>query len=158
MRLLVLGSDNALGQALLRQAGRQGIELVCLPTPAEGFAEQAVKDCLDKQRPNALLNLAHYVDGFQATNPQSLADHERLSRYLADYCAERDIILLQPSSYLVFDGARAIAYDEQAPLAPLSAIGKTLQRNLQIDHDELSLDIKAIKPDCQAWRRSPRRR
>jgi len=128
MRLLVLGSDNALGQALLRQAGRQGIEFACLPTPAEGFAEQALKDCLDKQRPDALLNLTHYVDGFQAINPQSLADHERLSHWLADYCAQCGIILLQPSSYLVFDGTRAIAYDEQQLPAPLAPCGETLAR------------------------------
>jgi len=128
MRPLVLGSDNALGQALLRQAGCEAAQFVCLPTPALGFAEQTLKACLDKERPDALLNLAHYVDGFQATNPQSLADHERLSCYLADYCAEHDIILLQPSSYLVFDGARAIAYDEQQPPAPLTPCGETLAK------------------------------
>lgn len=128
MRLLVLGSDTTLGQALLRQAGGLGIDFVCLPTPAEGFTWQAAKTHLDKERPDALLNLAHDWNGFQSTNLQSLSAGERLSRYLANYCAKRGIILLQPSSYLVFDGTRAMAYDEQEPLAPLGAIGTALQR------------------------------
>jgi len=125
MRLLLLGSDNALGQALLRQANEQSIDFVCLPVPAEGITEQQLTAHLDKERPSAVLNLASYMSELQLAE---LPKQECLSRYLASYCAKRDIILLQPSSYLVFDGARAIAYDEQEPSAPLDTIGKTLQR------------------------------
>jgi len=125
MRLLLVGSDNALGQALLRQTAGQSVDFVYLPAPDGGFTETSLTTRLDKERPQAVLNLASYINGLAATQ---LPEQERLSGYLADYCAKRDIILLQPSSYLVFDGTRAIAYDEQAPLAPLRSIGKAFAR------------------------------
>jgi len=125
MRLLLVGSDNALGQALLRQAAGQAVDFVCLPAPDEGFTKNSLTAHLDKERPQAVLNLASYINGLAATE---LPEQERLSRYLADYCAKHDVILLQPSSYLVFDGTRAMAYDEQEPLAPLGDVGKAFAR------------------------------
>jgi len=128
MRLLLLGSDNALAEALLRQANREAIDFACLPTSAQEVSEKQLIASLDKERPNAILSLAHYFDGFQSEDTQALPAYERLSTYLADTCATRDITLLQPSRYIVFDGTRTTAYDEQEALAPLALHGQCFAR------------------------------
>jgi len=137
MRLLLLGSDNALGQALLREASREGIEFSAPPTPATGFKPTELATLLaqwqqagDSALPSALVNLTHYFDGFQAENPRldALQTQLGISAQLAKICGKNGSILLQPSSYLVFDGLRPIAYGEEESSAPLGRRGQMLAR------------------------------
>jgi len=131
MHLLLLGSDNALGEALLRQASAENIALESIPAKSCTKAHLAswLKQGQGVQ-PTALLNLLHYADSFQVQplSEAALDEQEQLGGWLADYCADQGIILLQPSSYRVFDGMRTIAYDEEQPLAPLGWHAQWLAR------------------------------
>jgi len=125
MRLLLLGSDTPSGQALARLLSSESIDFTSLCTP---HSDLPVEDFLHKTRPAVLLNLAHDQAGCSAINLRRLRQHEALTHCLATYCARHNIILLQPSSYLVFDGVRTIAYDEQESPEPLSEHGRCLAR------------------------------
>jgi len=127
MRLSLLGSDNALGQAVLQQAESEAIDIASLAIVGEACIKNGVAAWLMKSRPSLLLNTTPYVDGFSLYSSfQRLPEQEHFNAWLSNYCEKQGIILLQVSSYLIFDGARAIAYDEQAAIAPLAPIGKSL--------------------------------
>jgi len=128
MRLLLLGSDNPLGQALLRLATSEGIDFTSLPAPCSDWTKESLADFLREGRPAALVNLAHYLPCLAALNSTRQREQEQLSRSLADYCGQQDIFLLQPSSYRVFDGSRTIAYEEQEVPTPLAECGQCLVR------------------------------
>lgn len=134
MRLMLLGGGNALGQALLRQGAEENIELVAPLPPEGGWDPASLTALLDDQRPQALINLAYYHDWFQAEQVEAerLFAQERAIQRLAELCLHHEIVLLQPSSYKVFDGTRATAYSEKDEVQPLSLRGQALWRFEQI--------------------------
>lgn len=77
-----------------------------------------------------MINLAYYFDWFQAESvPEArLASQERAVERLSELCQHHNIILLQPSSYRVFDGSRATAYSEKDEPVPLGLRGQALWR------------------------------
>lgn len=77
-----------------------------------------------------MINLAYYFDWFQAeaVSEQRLASQERAVERLAELCQHHNIVLLQPSSYRVFDGSRATAYSEKDEPVPLGVRGQALWR------------------------------
>ncbi|WP_026146578.1 sugar nucleotide-binding protein [Zestomonas thermotolerans] len=130
MRLLLLGGGNALGQALLHQGAEEDIGFLAPRPPDGGWDAASLTRLLDDTRPDALINLAYYFDWFQAeaVSEERLATQERAVERLAELCQHHGIILLQPSSYRVFDGARATAYSEKDEQIPLGLRGQALWR------------------------------
>ncbi len=130
MRLLLLGGGNALGQALIRLGAEEDIGFLAPRPPAQGWDAPSLTQLLDDNRPDVVINLAYYFDWFQSgqANEAALAAQERSVERLAELCQHHDFILLQPSSYRVFDGARTTAYSEKDEVAPLDARGQALWR------------------------------
>lgn len=130
MRLMLLGGGNALGQALIRLGAEEDIGFLAPRPPESGWDAASLTQLLDDTRPDALVNLAYYFDWFQAeeVDEARLATQERAVERLAELCQHHQIRLLQPSSYRVFDGARATAYSEKEDPAPLGALGQALWR------------------------------
>ena len=134
MRLMLLGGGNALGQALLRLGAEENVEFLAPQPPTQGWDPASLTTLLDEQRPQALVNLAYYHDWFQAeqVEVERLFVQERAIERLAELCLHHEIILLQPSSYKVFDGTRATAYSEKDDVRPLSLRGQALWRFEQL--------------------------
>lgn len=134
MRLMLLGGGNALGQALLRQGTEENIEFMAPVPPLGGWTPEALTALLDEQRPAVLVNLAYYHDWLQSDKPciERFLPQERAVQRLAELCLHHNIILLQPSSYRVFDGARTSAYSEKDDVQPLGLQGQALWRFEQI--------------------------
>jgi len=130
MRLLLLGGGNALGQALVRQGAEEDIGFLAPRPPEGGWDVASLTQLLDETRPDALINLAYYHDWFQAEGCDAarFAQQERAVERLAELCQHHNILLLQPSSYRVFDGARATAYSEKDEPVPLGQRGQALLR------------------------------
>lgn len=130
MRLMLLGGGNALGQALIRLGAEEDIGFLAPRPPESGWDAASLTQLLDDTRPDALVNLAYYFDWFQSeeVDEARLATQERAVERLAELCQHHQIRLLQPSSYRVFDGARATAYSEKEDPAPLGALGQALWR------------------------------
>ncbi|HLD64587.1 MAG TPA: sugar nucleotide-binding protein [Pseudomonas sp.] len=130
MRLMLLGGGNALGQALIRLGAEEDIGFLAPRPPESGWDASSLTQLLDDPRPDALVNLAYYFDWFQSeeVDEARLVTQERAVERLAELCQHHQIRLLQPSSYRVFDGARATAYSEKEDPAPLGARGQALWR------------------------------
>lgn len=130
MRLMLLGGGNALGQALIRLGAEEDIAFLAPRPPENGWDPASLTLLLDEQRPHAVVNLAYYFDWFQAesVSEQRLAQQERAVERLAELCQHHEMILVQPSSYRVFDGSRATAYSEKDEPVPLGLRGQALWR------------------------------
>lgn len=130
MRLLLLGGGNALGQALIRLGAEEDIGFLSPRPPAQGWDASSLTELLDENRPDVVINLAYYFDWFQSgqVDEAQLAHQERAVGRLAELCQHHDFVLLQPSSYRVFDGARTTAYSEKDEVAPLDARAQALWR------------------------------
>ena len=130
MRLMLLGGGNALGQALIRLGAEEDIGFLAPKPPEAGWDPASLTQLLDDTRPDALINLAYYFDWFQAeaVSEAAWAAQERTVERLAELCQHHQIRLLQPSSYRVFDGARATAYSEKEEPVPLGLRGQALWR------------------------------
>lgn len=130
MRLMLLGGGNALGQALIRLGAQEDIGFSAPRPPETGWDAASLTQLLDDTRPDALINLAYYFDWFQAesVNAVRLSEQERSVERLAELCQHHGVVLLQPSSYRVFDGSRATAYSEKDEPVPLGLRGQALWR------------------------------
>jgi dTDP-4-dehydrorhamnose reductase len=130
MRLMLLGGGNALGQALIRQGAESDVSFLAPRPPENGWDATSLTLLLDDTRPDVVINLAYYYDWFQAKtwSESRFAAQEHAVERLAELCKHHSIVLLQPSSYRVFDGARATAYSEKDEPAPLGLCGKALWR------------------------------
>lgn len=130
MRIMLLGGGNALGQALIRQGAKEDIGFLAPRPPESGWDPASLTQLIDDTRPDALINLAYYFDWFQAeaVSEARFVQQERAVERLAELCQHHGILLLQPSSYRVFDGARATAYSEKDEPLPLGARGQALWR------------------------------
>jgi dTDP-4-dehydrorhamnose reductase len=130
MRLMLLGGGNALGQALIRLGAEEDIGFLAPRPPEQGWDAASLTQLLDDARPDVVINLAYYCDWFQAEDwPQARMEaQERAVGRLAELCQHHGMILLQPSSYRVFDGARATAYSEKDEPVPLGRRGQALWR------------------------------
>jgi len=127
---MLLGGGNALGQALIRFGAEEDIGFLAPRPPQDGWDAQSLTQLLDDTRPDALINLAYYFDWFQAAHVTEarLAQQEFAVERLAELCQHHGIVLLQPSSYRVFDGSRATAYSEKDEPVPLGLRGQALWR------------------------------
>lgn len=130
MRLMLLGGGNALGQALIRLGAEEDIGFLAPRPPENGWDAASLTQLLDDTRPDAVINLAYYFDWFQAqaVSAERLALQERAVERLAELCQHHEMILVQPSSYRVFDGSRATAYSEKDQPVPLGVRGQALWR------------------------------
>ncbi|TBU92643.1 sugar nucleotide-binding protein [Stutzerimonas kirkiae] len=130
MRLMLLGGGNALGQALIRLGAEQNVGCHAPRPPEGGWDSSHLTTLLDEHRPDALVNLAYYFDWFQAGQVADsvLQQQEQAVERLAELCQHHGVILLQPSSYRVFDGARTTAYSETDEVAPLDNRSQALWR------------------------------
>ena len=130
MRLMLLGGGSALGQALIRLGAEEDIGFLAPRPPEGGWEASSLTQLLDETRPDAVINLAYYFDWFQAEgfDAQRFARQERAVERLAELCQHHGVILLQPSSYRVFDGSRATAYSEKDEPVPLGLRGQALLR------------------------------
>lgn len=133
MRLMLLGGGNALGQALIRLGAEENVGFLAPRPPSGGWDAPSLTQLLDEHRPDVVVNLAYYFDWFQASRvePSRLASQELAVERLAELCQHYGLILLQPSSYRVFDGSRTTAYSEKDETAPLDPRGRALVRTEQ---------------------------
>ncbi|MCY1289559.1 dTDP-4-dehydrorhamnose reductase [compost metagenome] len=127
---MLLGGGNSLGQALIRLGAEEDIGFLAPRPPEQGWDAASLTQLLDDTRPDAVVNLAYYFDWFQAdeVGEVRLAAQERGVERLAELCQHHGIILLQPSSYRVFDGSRATAYSEKDETVSLSLRGQAIWR------------------------------
>lgn len=136
MRVLVLGAENALTQALLAQAVSEFIQLEAVERPEQGWLPEMADQLLAGAKPDLVLNLAFYREQFQL-GLQDAATLEALRQFdqrLIQGCATSDTPLIMLSSARVFDGSKNSAYSEKDEEGPTGALGQLqweLERSLR---------------------------
>lgn len=136
MRVLVLGAENALGQALLAQAALEFIQLEAVERPEQGWLPDMADQLLSGAKPDLILNLAFYREQFQLglQDADTLQAQREFDERLIEGCAATDTTLVMLSSARVFDGRRTQAYtekDEESPAGPLGQLQWELERSLR---------------------------
>lgn len=139
MHILVTGADGMLGAALLGRlrseagaaagiAGAVGVDL-----PDGDLADAATApELLGRHRPDWVVHCAAWtdVDGAESRFAEALAANGEATAHLAAACAAAGCGLTYISTDYVFDGRGrggdpAAGYDEDDPLSPVNAYGRT---------------------------------
>jgi dTDP-4-dehydrorhamnose reductase len=143
VKLLVTGAAGMLGFDVLRVGGAAGHELVAVDVGDFDITDAvAVRQALERERPDAVLNCAAWtdVDGAETHREQAFAVNADGAGNLARAAAQASIPLLHVSTDYVFDGKGRVdavgalrAYVESDPTGPRSVYGESkLAGELQV--------------------------
>lgn len=132
MRVLVLGAENSLGQALLAQAASEFIQLEAVERPEQGWLPDMADQLLAGAKPDLVLNLAFYREQFQLglQDAETLQAQRKFDERLISGCSAADTTLMMLSSARVFAGTKTSAYIEKDKETPAGALGQ-LQHDLE---------------------------
>lgn len=126
MRILITGAAGMLGRDLQTVLGERGAEFTAL-TRSELDVTDAAETSEAVAGHEVVINCAAYtrVDDAEANEEAAHAVNALGAQNLAAASARHGATLVQLSTDYVFDGAAASPYREDAPLAPVSAYGRT---------------------------------
>lgn len=126
--ILLFGAGGQLGTELKLLADAQGTALAALARTDVDIADPAsVRAAIDRVRPSVLVNAAAWtrVDAAEAEPDAAFRANEEGPRQLALAARNAGIPLIHISTDYVFDGAKAWAYREDDPIAPLGVYGRS---------------------------------
>lgn len=140
MRILLLGADSLLGQAIVRLAAAEDIALDAVECPPQGWQAEQLKGWFEQYKPDAVVNLAFYHQHFQlgANDGNNLALQRKFGKELIALSKQADSLLFLLSSARVFDGLKTTGYSEKDATAPGDALGQ-----LHVDLE------KQLKENCR---------
>jgi len=128
MKILVFGSAGQLGTDLIRALKESGEDyFAAVRQDADITKPEEVRQLLDKEKPDAVINPTAYHDVGKCEEEPALAMEVNATAVeaLARACQARDIKLVTMSSDYVFDGAKTEGYSEDDPAYPLTWYGKS---------------------------------
>ena len=128
MKLLLLGANGQLGQALQHHSAWRSFTTVALSRLQLDITDaDALAAALEQHQPDVIINCAAYtaVDAAEQQQPQCLAVNLTAVQQLAKWCAQQQSLLLHFSTDYVFDGQKATAYCEADAPAPLNVYGQS---------------------------------
>jgi dTDP-4-dehydrorhamnose reductase len=126
MRILLLGSNGLVGTGIETVCRHRGVECTGLTrSELEITNKEEIEDAVNKYKPDVLINAAGIV-GINPceSEPKRAFDVNTVAvANLARICEKESIILVQPSSHIVFDGAKDDYYTEDDAPNPLNTYG-----------------------------------
>jgi dTDP-4-dehydrorhamnose reductase len=128
MKLLITGAAGQLGQALVREAGKQGWDSVATDVGQMDITDpRAVASHLARHRPEVVVNAAAAtrVDDLEAEPDLALKVNGLGPRNLAVACRQLGVKLIHLSTDYVFDGTKEGPYQEWDAPNPLSVYGRS---------------------------------
>lgn len=127
MKLLILGANGQLAQALLKQlTGYQQFQYLALNRSQLDITNAAaVAAVMAQYQPDAVINCAAYtaVDQAEQQAAACIAVNTTAAAQLAKLCLQYNSLLLHFSTDYVFNGHSHKAYTEQDTTAPLNIYG-----------------------------------
>jgi len=139
MKILLIGSSGQMGTAIEKVCKRKGIECIGLThQDLEITAFDAVKEAVEKNKPDAVINMAALL----AINEGELEPQRAFNvnatavSNLAKVCEKNGITLVQPGTHAIFDGTKEGPYTEDDPPDPTSIysvskyVGECFARNI----------------------------
>lgn len=129
MKLLILGANGQLAQALLKQLKQQQqFQYLALNRSQLDITNAAaVAAVMAQYQPDAVINCAAYtaVDNAEQQAAACIAVNTNAAAQLAKLCQQYNSLLLQFSTDYVFNGQSSSAYTEQDIPAPLNVYGQS---------------------------------
>ncbi|MGB8262190.1 MAG: dTDP-4-dehydrorhamnose reductase [Terracidiphilus sp.] len=124
-RILILGGGGQLGRSLAAHFAGAGEVTAADRRMADLAAPDALRQLVRELRPEVILNAAAYtaVDRAEQEPALAWAVNAEAPRVLAEEARALDALLVHYSTDYVFDGAKAGAWTEDDPPAPLNAYG-----------------------------------
>ena len=126
MRVLVTGAGGQVGSDLV--TALTGHEVIaCARADLDVGDDDACRRTILAARPEVVIHAAAYtdVDGCELHPERAWRDNVLGSRNVARAAHEAGAFLIAISSDYVFDGGASEPYDEDAPVAPLGAYGRS---------------------------------
>jgi len=137
MRLLVTGAAGMLGRDVVAATEDAGHEVAALARADLDITDaDATRAAIRAARPDAVINCAAWtdVDGAEADEAGATAVNGAGAGHVAAAAAEAGALVVHVSSDYVFDGNGPDPYEENDPLFPLSAYGRSkLAGELAVD-------------------------
>ena len=128
MKVLVTGAGGQLGLELSELLPQRGHEVVALARKELDITDaRAVKQALERHRPDLVVNAAAYtdVDGCETETELAYRANAHGPRNLAQFCERSGCELLHVSTNYVFDGTGGRPYEPLDLPNPISAYGRT---------------------------------
>ncbi len=128
MKVLVTGCFGQVGTELMALAKAYGHKAIGFDHDTLDITDQkAVQACVQRERPDVLINAAAYTAVDKAEDDKDVAKSVNATAvgYLAQACKMLDIPLVHISTDYVFDGSKEGAYIESDVVSPLGVYGET---------------------------------
>ncbi|MEO1660839.1 MAG: dTDP-4-dehydrorhamnose reductase [Pseudomonadota bacterium] len=135
MRILVAGSEGQVARSLAEVGTNTAHDVICIGRPRLDITEpDSVASIVSYLHPDIIINAAAYT-------AVDMAEDDEENAYLVNAIGARNVALsaktakipvLHLSTDYVFDGTNQSAYLEDAPVAPMSAYGKTKEAGEQL--------------------------
>jgi dTDP-4-dehydrorhamnose reductase len=126
MRILLLGKNGQLGQALEQEANISGVEIISYGREELDITSpDAVRAKVAEISPDVLINTAayHIVPDCELYPEQAFAVNTVAVKQLAELCHEKNIQFVTFSTDFVFDGEKHEPYEESDTPGPLQMYG-----------------------------------
>ncbi len=126
--VLITGANGQVGRELLRAQWPQDFTIVGRDSTALDITDDdAIAANLDAVQPQVIVNAAAYtaVDRAETDEDRAMAINATAVASLTRRADEADAFLVHLSTDYVFDGSRDGWYDEDDPLNPIGAYGRT---------------------------------
>jgi dTDP-4-dehydrorhamnose reductase len=128
MKWVVTGASGMLGSDLIELLSSEGEECIGLSRAELDVSDRETSRArIIEIAPDVIVNCAAYtkVDDAETSEELALSINGAAVRGLAGAADECDALLVQLSTDFVFDGRQETPYEVDAPVAPLSAYGRT---------------------------------
>ncbi len=128
MRVLISGANGQVGRELQRADWPSGTHLVALGSAELDITDaDAVASTVADHSPDVIVNAAAYtaVDGAEEDEQTATLVNTTGVANLADAADAAGAFLIHISTDYVFDGAKTDWYDEDDPIAPVGAYGRS---------------------------------
>jgi dTDP-4-dehydrorhamnose reductase len=126
--ILITGSHGQLGRSLVEICTRRGIDFEGRDIDTLDICDQsAVSRWVEEARPRAVINCAAFtaVDDCESNEELALSVNGSAVGYMASACNAVGARLVQISTDYVFAGDSVTPYDEDNPVNPATAYGRT---------------------------------
>jgi dTDP-4-dehydrorhamnose reductase len=127
VKVVITGAGGMLGQALQKQLAKKHKVTALSRETLDITKYNQVKDCLQTQRPDVVINAAAFtdVDGCELEQDKAFLVNAAGPRNIAIVCNELNASMVQISTDYVFDGKGKQPYGEFDRTEPVSVYGKS---------------------------------